>query len=161
MTYIYMYICMYFSLPIFVHSFLSFVTFHDISILFISYIPYHHLNNDSLFFLFQGLRKLREAAEMKTICGPPVARGTPRARAGHGRYSCELASECGVSLGPQSQQVISYFPQCFLPHCRGPMGSLPIRLCPKGSPLCPHYLYSRSTEGEGTLAGGAPSHGPF
>ena len=134
--------------------------FLDISLLFIPYIPYLHLANEK-FFSFQGLRKLREGGQDEVICSPPGVRGTPGARAGHGRYSCELASGPGVSQGPQSWWAGPSFPQCFIIHCRGLMGSLPFGLCPKDSPLCPHYFYFFSTEGGGcTLARGALPMGP-
>ena len=37
---------------------------------------------------------------MKQLCGPSGVRGTPGARAGPGRSSCELAGGPGVSQGP-------------------------------------------------------------
>ena len=90
-----------------------------------------------VFFLFQGLGKLREVAEMKYMqCA--WERWTPGAGAGHDRYPYELFSRPGVSWDPAGWWDDSSFPQHFLTNYRGPMGSLPFRPCCKrvyGAPL--------------------------
>ena len=46
-------------------------------------------------------------------------RRTPGPTAGHGKHSSEPASGPGVSWGQWSWWVCSFFPHCFLCHCRG------------------------------------------